>query len=309
MTMRSQAYCSSTGSIISTIFGIVNELARQNPCGEIPLPSYGACDLGSVNLTRFVVSPFTSEARIDLQSIERTTVIAVRFLDNVIDVSRFPLAAQAESARGSRRIGLGITGLADAMVMLGVTYGTAESLALACNIMCSICHAAYRASIALAEEKKSFSYFEQDRYLKGAFIEHLPVDIRAGIASAGIRNSHLLAIAPTGTISLLAGNVSSGLEPIFAGSYTRNVLSEDGTAKPFMLTDYALDLWRRTTGVSLGCPKASSPLVTFLSALIWRCRPRSSHSLIAPSPRPSTSPATPHLRSSTRSTTLPMTGG
>jgi len=230
-------------------------ISATNPCGEIPLPPYGACDLGSLNLTRFVLAPFTSEARIDLQSVEHTTAIAVRFLDNVIDVSRFPLPLQAENARGSRRIGLGITGLADTLVMLGLTYGGAESLTLAANVMRSICHAAYRASIALAKEKTSFPYFERDRYLEGAFIQRLPDDIRAGIAGAGIRNSHLLAIAPTGTVSLLAENISSGLEPIFAGSYERNVLSEDGTAKAFMLTDYALDLWQRAADSRTGAPK------------------------------------------------------
>ena len=231
-------------------------LTATNPCGEIPLPPYGACDLGSLNLTRFVLSPFTRQARIDFESIEQTTRIAVRLLDNVIDASRFPLPRQAENAHGSRRIGFGITGLADAMVMLGLTYGSAESLAVAANIMRSICHAAYRASIALATEKGSFPYFERDRYLDGAFIRSLPEDIRNGIARSGIRNSHLLAIAPTGTISLLAGNVSSGLEPIFAASYARNVLAADGSPKQFMLIDYALDLWRRLTGSSTGTPKA-----------------------------------------------------
>ena len=231
-------------------------LTATNPCGEIPLPPYGACDLGSLNLTRFVQSPFTAQARIDFEGIEQTTRIAVRLLDNVIDASRFPLPQQAENAHGSRRIGLGITGLADAMVMLGLTYGSDVSLSAASNIMRSICHAAYRASIALASEKRSFPYFKRDRYLDGAFIRSLPEDIRSGLASEGIRNSHLLAIAPTGTISLLAGNVSSGLEPIFAASYRRNVLAEDGTPKAFMLTDYALDLWRRRTGSRTGAPNS-----------------------------------------------------
>ncbi len=229
-------------------------LSATNPCGEIPLPPYGACDLGSLNLTRFVLSPFTPGARIDFDGIEQTTQVAVRLLDNVIDASRFPLPAQAENARGSRRIGLGITGLADAMVMLGLTYGSAGSLAMAADIMRRICHAAYRACIALAKEKGSFPYCERDRYLSGAFIRDLPDDIRRGIADIGIRNSHLLAIAPTGTISLLAGNLSSGLEPIFAASYERSVLAEDGTPKAFMLTDYALNLWRQTTGAATGVP-------------------------------------------------------
>jgi len=230
-------------------------ITATNPCGEIPLPPHGACDLGSLNLTRFVLSPFAAHARIDFEAIEQTTRIALRLLDNVIDASRFPLAAQAENARGSRRIGLGVTGLADAMVMLGLRYGTPDSLATAADIMRRICYAAYRTSIALAKEKGGFPYFKRDRYLDGAFIRGLPDDIRSGIAETGIRNSHLLAIAPTGTISLLAGNVSSGLEPIFAASYARDVLTGDGAPKAFTLTDYAIDLWRRTTGSTTGTPK------------------------------------------------------
>jgi ribonucleoside-diphosphate reductase alpha chain len=193
-------------------------IGATNPCGEIPLPPYGACDLGSLNLTRFIISPFTPDARLDVDSLTDTAAIAVRLLDNVIDASRFPLLQQEESARGSRRIGLGITGLADALVMLGQTYGSERSLATIAAIMRLMCHTAYRTSIALAKEKASFPYFERDRYLQGPFIRSLPDDIQNGIATYGIRNSHLMAIAPTGTISLLAGNVSSGLEPIFAAS-------------------------------------------------------------------------------------------
>jgi len=231
-------------------------LTATNPCGEIPLPPYGACDLGSLNLTRFVAAPFTKEARIDFDGIADVTGVAVRLLDNVIDASKFPLPQQADNAHGSRRVGLGITGLADAMVMLGLPYGSDESLTLARKIMGEICHAAYRASISLAAEKGGFPYFERDRYLAGAFIESLPEDIRHGIARQGIRNSHLLAIAPTGTISLLAGNVSSGLEPIFAATYARDVLTEDGTPQQLMLTDYALGLWRQSTGRQAALPPA-----------------------------------------------------
>ncbi len=229
-------------------------ITATNPCGEIPLPPYAACDLGSLNLTRFVLSPFTPEARIDMESLAETTHVAVRLLDNVIDASRFPLPQQAVNVHGSRRIGLGITGLADALVMLGLTYGSGRSLAVAAEVMRLICHTAYRASIALATEKMSFPYFEPDKYLQGAFIRGQPEDIQNGIETYGIRNSHLIAIAPTGTISLLAGNVSSGLEPIFAASYARKVLAEDGTPKEFMLTDYGLDLWRRVTGATTGTP-------------------------------------------------------
>jgi ribonucleoside-diphosphate reductase alpha chain len=230
-------------------------ITATNPCGEIPLPPHGACDLGSLNLARFVRAPFAPDARIDFASLANATQVAVRLLDNVIDASRFPLPEQAESAQGSRRVGLGITGLADALVMLGLTYGSESSLAVAGEIMGCICHAAYRASVALAAEKRPFPYFDRHRYLQGPFIRSLPEDIQNGIATHGIRNSHLLAIAPTGSISLLAGNVSSGLEPIFAAAYTRQVLAEDGTPTEFLLTDQALDLWRKTTGATTGAPE------------------------------------------------------
>jgi ribonucleoside-diphosphate reductase alpha chain len=160
----------------------------------------------------------------------------------------------ALNAHRSRRVGLGITGLADALVMLGLTYGSDRSIPLAADIMRCICHAAYRASIALAKEKTRFSYFERDKYLQSPFIQSLPQDIQEGISEYGIRNSHLIAIAPTGTISLLGGNVSSGLEPIFAASYTRKVLVENGTAKDFVLTDYALHRWRENSDQAKGLP-------------------------------------------------------
>ena len=232
------------------------QISATNPCGEIPLPPYGACDLGSLNLTRFILSPFTPEARIDFGSLTATARIAGRLLDNVIDASRFPLPQQAENAHGTRRIGLGITGLADAFVMLGLTYGSDRSLTVAADLMRQICHTAYRASIELAREKGSFPYFERDKYLQGVFIRSLPEDIQSGIARDGIRNSHLIAIAPTGTISLLAGNVSSGLEPIFAASYLRKVLAEDGKPKQFTLTDYAVDRWRAMSQAPTAVPSA-----------------------------------------------------
>jgi ribonucleoside-diphosphate reductase alpha chain len=229
-------------------------LTATNPCGEIPLPPYGACNLGSVNLTSFIIRPFTAFAAVDFAGLQQITHTAVRLLDNVIDASRFPLPAQAENAHGSRRVGLGITGLADAFVMLRLRYGSEQSLALAGEIMSCICHAAYRASIGLAKEKGSFPYFDRDRYLEGTFIRTLPDDIQAGIAQVGLRNSHLLAIAPTGTISLLAGNISSGLEPIFAASYERNVLAQDGALVAFSLTDYALDQWHQIEASPAGLP-------------------------------------------------------
>jgi ribonucleoside-diphosphate reductase alpha chain len=231
-------------------------ISSTNPCSEIPLPPYGACDLGSINLTRLVDQPFTPNARLNAEAIADTVRVAVRLLDNVIDVSRFPLPAQAENAQATRRIGLGITGLADALIMLGLTYGGDRSLALAAETMELICHTAYRASIALAAEKGAFPLFERDKYLRGPFIRTLPTDIQKAIGEGGIRNSHLIAIAPTGTISLLAGNVSSGLEPVFASSYKRKVLNADGKPEEFALTDYALGLWRSKFGREDGLPDA-----------------------------------------------------
>lgn len=223
-------------------------ISATNPCGEIPLGPYGACNLGSLNLTRFVREPFSAAARLDLDAIRAAVPVAVRMLDNVVDASQFPLERQAQQARGTRRIGLGITGLGDALIMLGITYGNPESYATAVAVMKTICHAAYRASVDLAKEKGRFPFFERDKYLEGAFVRNLPDDIRAGIAEHGIRNSHLTAIAPTGTISLLANNVSSGLEPVYDFSYRRRVLEADGTYSEYELTDYAVALWRQLHG-------------------------------------------------------------
>jgi ribonucleoside-diphosphate reductase alpha chain len=229
-------------------------ISATNPCGEIPLPPYGACDLGSINLTRFVSFPFSRQTRLEIEALKETVQVAVRLLDNVIDASRFPLPQQAKRAQGTRRIGLGITGLADALLMLGSRYGNDESLDLAREVMSLICNTAYRASVLLAEEKGSFPCLNRNKYLEGPFIHRLPEDVRDGIAKGGIRNSHLIAIAPTGTISLLAGNVSSGLEPVFAASYRRKILNENGDPEELFLTDYAVQLWREMTGTAKGVP-------------------------------------------------------
>jgi ribonucleoside-diphosphate reductase alpha chain len=220
-------------------------ISATNPCGELPLPPYGACDLGSINLTAFVQRPFTPQARLDLDGVATATATAVRMMDNVIDLSPFPLEAQARQARGARRVGLGLTGLADTLILLGRHYGTPEAREAAAEAMRTICHAAYRTSIALAREKGAFPFFDRDRYLAGEFVGSLPEDIRAGIASVGIRNSHLTAIAPTGTISLLANNISSGLEPVYDFCYTRRVLEADGRHTEHELVDYAVNLWRQ----------------------------------------------------------------
>ena len=226
-------------------------LTATNPCGEIPLPPYGACDLGSLNLAAFVQSPFAADARLDLDALAASAQLAVRFLDNVIDVSRYPLQAQADQARRTRRIGLGITGLADALVMLGLRYDSAPARALASIAMQTIRDAAYRASIELAREKAPFPEFDREPFLASGFCTRLPADLRNAIATHGIRNSHLLAIAPAGTISLLANNLSSGIEPIFSARAERRVLEADGSYRIHALYDYAWQQWRRQADTGL----------------------------------------------------------
>lgn len=236
--------------------GYCERITATNPCGEVPLPPYGACDLGAINLTRLIREPFTPRARLDTDRLVAIAATAVRLLDNVIDVSRFPLPQQRAAVIKARRIGLGITGLADALIMLGLRYGDDAALAFAGETMRIICHAAYRQSIAIAREKGCFLDFERHRYLEAPFIRGLPVDIRDGIARDGIRNSHLLAIAPTGTISLLAGNVSSGIEPVFAPEHQRAVLDAGGKPRRFTLMDYAVRLWCEQSGRTSGVPEA-----------------------------------------------------
>lgn len=219
-------------------------LAATNPCGEIPLPPYGACDLGSLNLAAFVASPFGPDARLDLDALTDAVEQAVRFLDNVIDVSRYPLPAQAEQARRTRRVGLGVTGLADALVLLGLRYDSEAARALAAATMQSVRDAAYRTSIALAQEKGAFPDLYRAAFLASGFASRLPAAIRDALAAHGIRNSHLLAIAPAGTISLLANNISSGIEPIFTAEAERRVLETDGSYRVHRVVDHAVQQWR-----------------------------------------------------------------
>ncbi len=223
-------------------------IAATNPCGEQPLPPYGACLLGSINLARLVTHPFEAEAALDLDVLQALVPVAVRMLDNVIDISQFPLPEQHNEALTKRRIGLGVTGLADALIMCGVRYGSAEAVRLVEAWMRQLRDTAYRASVDLAREKGAFPLFDPDRYLAGEVVAELPEDIRAGIQSDGIRNALLTSIAPTGTISLLADNVSSGLEPVFAFNYDRTVLASDGTRHREPVSDYAYRLFRRTYG-------------------------------------------------------------
>jgi ribonucleoside-diphosphate reductase alpha chain len=215
-------------------------LHATNPCGEIPLPPYGVCNLGSLNLAAFVVQPFTPAARWDLPGIAADAALAVRLLDNVLDLSHYPLAAQRRQALDTRRLGLGITGLADALVMLGLPYAEEAARQAAAQVLAAIKLAAYGASVDLAQEKGPFPAWDGAKYLAAPFIRALPAELRERIASQGIRNSHLLAIAPAGSISLLADGVSNGLEPLFARRYQRRAAGRDYALEP-----YCLRLWRQ----------------------------------------------------------------
>jgi ribonucleoside-diphosphate reductase alpha chain len=223
-------------------------ISATNPCGEQPLPPYGACLLGSINLARLVKQPFEADAALDLDLLDDLTRKAVRMMDNTIDVSNFPLPQQEAEARNKRRIGLGITGLADALIMVGTRYGSAPSIALIETWMKRLQRAAYLASVELAREKGAFPLFDREAYLAGESIAELDADIRAAIADHGIRNALLTSIAPTGTISLLADNISSGLEPVFSFTYTRTVLMPDGSRRQEEVSDYAYRLYRQLKG-------------------------------------------------------------
>jgi ribonucleoside-diphosphate reductase alpha chain len=224
--------------------GYAETLSATNPCAEEPLPPYGACNLGSLNLTRFVSEPFTASARLDYEALRETAQVAVRFLDDVIEISRFPLHRQRLEAHRSRRIGLGLTGLADALAMLALRYDSPAAREVAAAVMRIVRDGAYEASVELAGERGPFERFAAGPYAQRPFIRRLPEAIQAGIRRHGIRNSHLLAIAPAGTISLLAGNVSSGIEPIFRLEAVRRVRDTDGTPREFSVTDRAYELWR-----------------------------------------------------------------
>jgi ribonucleoside-diphosphate reductase alpha chain len=223
-------------------------IAATNPCGEQPLPPYGACLLGSVNLARLVTDPFGEDAALDEAALDDLVRVAVRMMDNVVDASRFPLPQQAEEARAKRRIGLGVTGLADALMMVGQRYGSEEAAALTGRWMKRLAEAAYLASCDLAEEKGAFPLFDREKFLASGSVAGLSDEVKAAIAGKGIRNALLTSIAPTGTISLFAGNVSSGIEPVFAHAYTRKVLQKDGTRTEEEVVDYAVRLWRERMG-------------------------------------------------------------
>ncbi len=223
-------------------------IAATNPCGEQPLPPYGACLLGSINLASLVWYPFEDRAHLCLTALDNLVRTAVRMMDNTVDASRFPLPEQATEARAKRRIGLGVTGLADALIMLGLRYGSAEAAEVTGQWMAAVARSAYLASAGLAAEKGAFPLFDTDKFLASKSVQTLPDDVKTEIRSHGIRNALLTSVAPTGTISLYAGNVSSGIEPVFAPAYTRKVLQPDGSRTEEEVVDQAVARWRAKTG-------------------------------------------------------------
>ncbi len=228
--------------------GYCESIAATNPCGEQPLPPYGACLLGSINMARLVDNAFEDGAVLNEDKLEELVALAVRMMDNVVDASRFPLEAQAREAEQKRRIGLGVTGLADALLMVGLKYGSDEAAAQTEKWMKLIARASYLASVELAKEKGAFPLFDAEGYLSSGNMKQMDEDVRAEIAEHGIRNALLTSIAPTGTISLYAGNVSSGIEPVFAYAYKRKVLQKDGSRTEEEVVDYAVQMWREKKG-------------------------------------------------------------
>jgi ribonucleoside-diphosphate reductase alpha chain len=233
----------------------VEEICATNPCGEQPLPPYGACLLGSINMARLVSNPFEANAELNLEAMQDLVATAVRMMDNVVDVSKFPLEAQAEEARNKRRIGLGVTGLADALLMLGLRYGSDEAARQTDQWLHQIARAAYLASVDLAKEKGAFPLFDAEKYLASGNMMNMDADVRDAIREHGIRNALLTSIAPTGTISLYAGNVSSGIEPVFAYAYTRKVLQKDGSRTEEEVVDYAVKMYRDKFGADAELPE------------------------------------------------------
>jgi ribonucleoside-diphosphate reductase alpha chain len=217
-----------------------------NPCGEQMLPAFGCCCLGSINLTEFVEQPFAEGAYFDKERFGDVVRTSIRMLDDVLDATAWPLPEQDKEAEAKRRVGLGYLGLGDALIMLGIRYDSEEGRAMAAEMSRVMRDESYRASVELAQEKGAFPLFDAEKYLQGQFVARLPDDIKASIREHGIRNSHLMSIAPTGTITLaFADNASNGIEPPFSWTYTRNKRMPDDTTQKFEVEDHAFRVWRQ----------------------------------------------------------------
>lgn len=227
-------------------------ISATNPCGEQPLPPYGCCDLGPIILPRFVRNPFGFEGTpsFDFDAFEKCVAIQVRALDNVLDVTFWPLPQQREEAAAKRRIGVGFTGMGNVLTMMCLRYDAPEGRDMAARIAERMRNAAYAASVELAQEKGAFPKFDADGYLaSGTFASRLPVALQQGIRTFGIRNSHLLSIAPTGTVSLaFADNASNGIEPAFSWMYKRKKRESDGSTTEYAVEDHAWRLYRDMGG-------------------------------------------------------------
>lgn len=238
------------------------QISATNPCGEQPLPPYGCCDLGPVILTRFVRDAFTPQAFFDMEAFRAAVAVQVRMLDNVLDATVWPLPEQQREAQQKRRIGVGFTGLGDALILLGLHYASDAGLQQAASIARAMRDAAYAASVELAREKGVFPLFNAKQYLKSGFAKRLPKELRATIKKHGLRNSHLLSIAPTGTVSLaFADNASNGIEPAFSWTYTRKKRTADGGEQFYTVQDHAYRLYKALHGDDAPLPEC------FVSAL------------------------------------------
>jgi ribonucleoside-diphosphate reductase alpha chain len=231
-------------------------IAATNSCAEQPLPPYGACSLASINLARLVRAPFTSDATLDLSQVAYLASVAVRMLDNTLDVSRYPLDEQKREAQSKRRIGISVTGVADALVMLGACYGSEKAKSMLGKWMQTIQNSAYQASSQLAQERGTFPAYRKEAHLKNHSICRLSSQVQKQIELFGLRNGLITTIAPTGTTSLFAGNVSSGVEPVFSAEFHRKIMLPDGTTSSEKIVDYAVGVFRNLYGMNTPLPKA-----------------------------------------------------
>ena len=231
-------------------------ITATNSCAEQPLPPNGTCPLASINLSKLVIDPFRPSARLDFVALQDLTATAIRMLDNAVEVSRYANAEQQREAMSKRRVGLGVTAVADALIMLGVTYGSNEAVTMVEFWIRVMQNAAYSASADLAAERGSFPAYDANRHMSQPSVTQLEANVRDKIARHGLRNAALTSIAPTGTISMLAGNVSSGIEPVFATSYTRLITNADGSKRTERADDYAVSLFFKMFGLDAKLPEA-----------------------------------------------------